>query len=257
MFQDQYPLLTPHTPLRQEKLKSLRDFPRNWTTLQHQGYSDGILYGCTVTVEEGCLHISPGILKYGERFYMMNNVTSLPYGHNEAWQVLKIRFLNMTEDHDFERYFTEIWLDGNTEIQANEMELCRFKLKPGAELRQNYQDFADMGTEFDTLNILHVPFAGKGRPTLSPTILERFATEAMQYHLNEPLDFPFCMLCLQGETVMADTIAAYVAQRLRCEWKEYENAELCDLLCKVMQRIRDGGLNIRRAQERDRRIMVE
>ena len=42
-------------------------------------------------------------------------------------------------------------LDGQLERGKNEIELCRFRLKAGAELRTEYKDFYDIQTEYDTM----------------------------------------------------------------------------------------------------------
>ena len=46
-------------------------------------------------------------------------------------------------------------------------------------MRYTYTSFADRETEYDTLNTIHAPFCGMGRPTLSPEITAHFAREAL------------------------------------------------------------------------------
>jgi len=101
--------------------------------------------------------------------------------------MLKLRFLPQSESKDFILFKTDIFLDDTTELREDEMEICRFKLKAGSRLRQDYVDFHDLNTEFDTLNILHVPYAGMDLPTIAPYVTRYFAKEAYPLTVGNPL----------------------------------------------------------------------
>lgn len=255
MFTDDYPLLQKMTLLTGEKLCALRDYPRGLGALPYGDYGDGVLFGCSVVVLETCLLIEPGIVRYDGRQYMLNAALELPYSHSDEWRILKIRFFSPHVLGDFMRCESEILLDSN-DVLKDEIELCRFKLKRGARLRQEYVDFTDMATEFDTLNLLYAPYAARGASTLHAELLRVFAREALRFHIVNPMDAAFLSACLGGG-VAREYILFYVAQRLRLEFKDYPNAKLHALLCEILALIKREGPCARQRREADRRIIVE
>ena len=44
--------------------------------------------------------------------------------------------------------------DEELELGENQMEMCRFYLREGSALRDSYKNFADMSTEYDTVNLI-------------------------------------------------------------------------------------------------------
>ena len=224
MFECKVPLFNP-APLRREILESLRDLALGEQTARYGEYSDGILAGCGLFEQDKRIGVTGGLVKFAGRIYALSAKTGLPYNASDKWTVLKIRFGAEELTRDFRIYKGDLALDDNVNILPNEMELGRFKLKLGSRLRTQYADFADMDTEYDTVNLIHIPFAGIGEPTLSPVILSHFAREAYPF-AQEPADVAFCTACLASGGVMSrESIRMYLWRRGR-EQKMYGNREL-------------------------------
>jgi hypothetical protein len=118
------------------------------------------------------------------------------------------------------------------------MEMGRFKLKKGSRLRTQYKDFWDMGTEYDTVNLIHVQQAARYSPTLSPAITTHFAREAFQYLNGHPLDSAFCTVCLATrEPVGRELIEKYIINRLSRDSKEMSNIQLHEGLAEILDLI--------------------
>ena len=52
MFKNTYPLFERKKVLKKEMLENLRDYPRDVFHILYQDYSDGILVGCELKVQE-------------------------------------------------------------------------------------------------------------------------------------------------------------------------------------------------------------
>ena len=139
-------------------------------------------------------------------------------------------------DGDYIKNETEIYLDENIETEEYEMELCRFKLRIGANLRRNYVSFIDFSTEFDTVNIINTPFSAYGESSLSPYILRSFGLEMLKCNLNDNFDITFSCLCVQcKETIEKDIIVSYIINKLNIKDKEYTNEEIYNYLAQILE----------------------
>jgi len=246
MFEHKLPLFNP-APLRKEILENMRDLTLMEQNARYSEYSDGILIGCGLVERSMNIGVKSGLVKYAGRIYVSTGQDSLTYSPTDDWTVLKIRFGNEEKTRDFSYYSGELILDENTVQMPNEMELGRFKLKKGSSLRTKYTDFQDMETEYDTVNLINVPYAGIGESTLCPEILVNFAREAYP-HVTEPLDTAFCTACLAGSGIMSrESIHQYIWRRLGNDTQEYGNKEmhrhLSYLLTEIKGLARHNGPN--------------
>ena len=80
---------------------------------------------------------------------------SVHYVPTEEYILLKLIFEPERKTELFLKREIRIELSADMNLAANEMELCRFKLKKGAILRTKYTDFFDRATEFDTVNTIN------------------------------------------------------------------------------------------------------
>jgi hypothetical protein len=239
MFLHKIPLFNP-APLRKEILESMRDLAAHEQAARYSGHSAGILAGCGLFESDMNIGVSEGLVKFGGRVYTLSGRDSVPYMPVDAWTVLKIRFGGEERTRDFSLYSGRLVLDENTDILPNEMELGRFKLKHGSRLRTQYEDFQDIETEYDTVNLINVPYAAVGEPTISPLILTHFAREA--YPLaRETLDIAFCGAILSnGGAMSRESISQYLWRRLGMGTGQFSNKEMHRHLSAILNEL--GGL---------------
>lgn len=259
--------------LKTEMLENLRDYPRRFLDIRYEEYSDGIIAGMKVSVHLDHLLIGRGIVKHDGHLYLLEQAYELPYAAANGLSILKVRFHEQQAQHDFVTREAEIILtDGGEEADeeagrsqswdqardlenvniplsqwlgrsmtlANEIELGRFKLKEGAVLRSDYQDFADMATEFNTWSAIRAPYAAWENPTLRPEITSCFATELLRCRSAEALDTSFALLCLNSERVQREALLQYLGSRSG-EYREYTNEELHRQMVLILQEVSRGG----------------
>jgi hypothetical protein len=248
MFEHKIPLFNP-APLRREILESVRDLALLEQSARYGDYSDGVLAGCGLFEHDMNVGVTGGLIKFGGRVYVLPDKAGVPYRPTDTWTVLKIQFGGEEKGRDFLRFVGHMTLDENTNILPNELELGRFKLKRGSRLRTEYADFADMETEYDTVNLIHVPYAGIGEATLSPTVLMHFAREAYPI-VTEPADVAFCCACLAGNGVMSrESIVRYLSRHSESEIGPQTNHSLHRRLAQILAGLKGSGPDASGRQE--------
>ena len=65
---------------------------------------------------------------------MLESEFEVPYYQTNKEVLIKIRFEDEEDNTDFKVFNSRIFMDDNTELKDNEMELGRFKLREGAVL---------------------------------------------------------------------------------------------------------------------------
>lgn len=233
MFSDLHPEFNRGRILKREMLENLRDYPRNFVDIWFNNYSNGIISGTGVLVKDNHLTVTKGIIKHAGRIYMLDRDHNIPYSNTGREVLLKVKFLDMASNNDFKCYHTEILIDEDTGIKKNELELGRFKLKEGAKLRSDYRGFADLSTEYNTVNIINVEYSGIGKSTVSPLVLGYFSAEILKSGSANPYDIAFAMQCMSQGTVNRELILHYISNRLKSEYREYTNLQIYKNLLRI------------------------
>jgi len=259
VFQNNYPLFNSGRLLKIEMLDELRDFPREFFDIRLEEYSDGIISGCHIDVSDNFIVIQKGIIKYQEVLYILKEDKKIEYESNNKLMILKIKFLPSKEDKDFINNSTEVYLDENLNIESDEIEICRFKLRSGAKLRINYIDFNDLCTEYDTVNTINAPYAAYGESSLKPDILRRFGKELLKSEVSEAWDISFGMTCVQSkDPIEKEIIIDYLTYKLNIEIKEYSNKELYLYLLEILNSIKGGARgNGHQGRGRYKKILID
>jgi hypothetical protein len=225
-------------PVKKEIMQCLRDLTLDEQNIRYYEHTDGIITGCDLVEENMRIGLVNGIVKFAGRLYKLREKALVPYEPTDDWTALKLRFSPQIQHREYTHYTADLVLDANLEMKPNEMEMGRFKLKKGSRLRTEYKDFWDMGTEYDTVNLLHIRQSAKHRSTLSPAITAHFAREAFPHLNSNALDAAFCAVCLSsGEAVGRELITRYVCNRLKLEYAEKDNIQLHEALAEILDSI--------------------
>lgn len=211
MFKYAYPQFEKKRLLRGEMLEQLRDYPKNYIKMSFKGYGNGVVTGCEVTWDHGLLTIAPGIILYQDNLYTMEQPYEMDCTALDRIRYLKVQFLTEEREHGSIVGNTRILLDTEKPNQTWELELCRFRLQEGAKLRDKYEGFEDYSTLYDTINLIHAPYAAEGGSTLNTVLLKTFAKEMMSRESEELMDYVFPMIVLANSGhVSVDFIQEYV-----------------------------------------------
>lgn len=246
--------------LTDEMLESLKAYLTDWSGLEYEGYSDGILSGCRVTTSGNMLNVGKGIVIYKKRLYLLSEETTLLAKPHDEWQRVILRMGSVCRTGGFE--FGELWIEITSETDGliNCLEICRFRLQPGAVLRDQYTGFADMDTEYDTINELYAQWAGYGEATVSQRILHQFAMQMTEGVMTNPLDTMFVMQIMNcgNQSLPRTVINTYLSARLQTAYQNRTNREVYEGLAAIVRRDRTGMIHNRdRTQEREKRLLVD
>lgn len=243
--------------LKKEMLENMRDYPRNFANIYYKDYSNGIIMGADISVCESTIIINKGIVKHDGIIYMLDSEIEVPYYQTNKEVLIKIRFEDESSDDDFKTFNSKILIDDNTEVAKNELELGRFKLREGSALRFEYKDFYDFSTEYNTVNLINVEYAGIKKSTLNPMILNYFAHIVMKSNPENMLDIVFAFECLNGGVVEREAILYYISNRLEMEYKDYSNLQIYKYLALIVREIESGKKRKVEAPNKPMRIIVD
>jgi len=240
-----FPIFTTNRVLKRESIEYLRDFPNDMVSLGYETYSDGVLFGFSVSVDKGVdkknLIVSKGAIKFEKRIYSIPQ-TLVSFSEYNRNLCLKLVIGDLFRNDDFEIRPIEHKLCEIGDISKNDIELGRFRLAKGARLRCLYDSVADFRTQENTLDITHVPYAGYGAQTLHPKILKAFG-EVLLQNSSDPVDLAFGFLCINSSIIHKQTIEGYLAQKSG-GYVEYSLDEICDNLIMLSRKnARGAGMN--------------
>lgn len=256
MFKNIYPLFESKRILKKEMLENLRDYPRALFQIRCQDYSDGILWGCRLAAEEKAVRIEPGVLLWRNMPYLLEEPFRIPHEPSGRTAYLKIHFFDGSSGNGQYEYRSQIRISEEEPEEGYEIELARFKLQPGARLRDNYTDFFDYCTEFDTLNRIHAPYASPERRSIWPQALQCFASSMMEYSIQDAWDQAFCLNCLQlTEAMPYRLVKSYLDVRMG-QKSDYSNAEIYDRLKSILLQVSGKGYITGRTERKERKMLL-
>lgn len=252
------PLFSKGNLLSQDMLETLRDYEVQLAQNLYGGYSDGIISGAEIIVKQGAVCIGPGMVKFEDRIFMIEEVTEVRINPVDAWQAIKLIFGKLESTRSFEKQEMTIEVTQNLSKEQNKIEICRVRLQNGAHLRSEYRNLEDMRTEFDTVNILEAQWAAYGKSSIHPQILMEFAKEAGKGNVENPQDIVFLQQILNsnGQALNRDLVKFYLDSRLGKKEEDYTNFEIYQGLCRVLRQIR-SGVEQRTDMRRPRRMIVD
>ena len=165
--------------LRRSMLEALSDYAFLTNQYLYKGYADGILAGCGLTTTKDAAILNEGVVLFEGQLFLVKEPMAVNYHPTNVLNVLRLKFSDVMRDANFIYREVDMQLSDSVEEKKGEMELCRFTLQEGAELRCRYRDFEDRNTDYDTLNQVHAPYAAYGGSTLAPDIVRNFAEEML------------------------------------------------------------------------------
>lgn len=253
------PVFEQGTVLTQEMLEILKNYAIDLATLEYAGYGDGIISGCQVSMSGNMIYVGRGIIKYAENIYFLPNGFKVAANAGNQWQVLRIHIGSMSRDANFMIGEMHLELSSELEAASNKIEICRFRLQGGALLRNEYRDFNDLSTEFDTINEIYAQWSGYQCNSISNRVLMEYAKELQKKHTQNILDSLFVqqIMMLNGETMTRNAILFYISQRLNRPYREMGNEEIYKALLEILRINRTAGNSTPDRMREMRRIIVD
>lgn len=201
--------------LRRSMLEALSDYAFLTNQYLYKGYADGILAGCGLTTTKDAAILNEGVVLFEGQLFLVKEPMAVNYHPTNVLNVLRLKFSDVMRDANFIYREVDMQLSDSVEEKKGEMELCRFTLQEGAELRCRYRDFEDRNTDYDTLNQVHAPYAAYGGSTLAPDIVRNFAEEMLDISGLSDYDALFCMQILQqgSRPLPRAVLGAYIKKK--------------------------------------------
>lgn len=256
MFRYEEPQFEKKHLLRIGMLEQLRDYPKNYLKILYRGYGEGIICGCEITWDRGKLSIAPGIIYHDGKLYFMDQPYAVECQAEDKVRYLKVRFLAEIRGDDKIIGGTKVSLDEKRPDPACEIELCRFRLQVGARLRDSYENLEDYATEYDTINLIHVPYAAPGNSTIHPQILRQFAKECLENQMGDSLDTSFAMNILGNYgQIPENCIRIYLNTRLG-QKAEADNQGLYAGLLEILKNQKQGTAYRGRNDGKKKQVML-
>ncbi len=254
-MENRYPLFAGGRILKKEALWDLRDYAYESWQLYYADYTDGVIKGCRIRVEDTDIVVGKGIIKCGSLIYLLQEEARVPFTAENRLMILKAEFEEKTGNPDYMVYDVNFFLDDNVELRKKQIEFCRFHLRTGSMLRDTYKNFYDMKTEYDTVNLLHATMAGRGQARLHPNVLLNFAKEMQVCGTKNAEDLAFCFHVLQNEGEVERKVLNAYLQSVQTEATEeqIEHVQCFDMLEGMLK----GNGNNLASRQRQRVILVE
>ncbi len=236
-----YPNFERHSILKKELLNSVRDYSIEYLKVKYEKYTKGIITGFEIKViENKYIEISKGIAKFEEFIYIADKEAKIKYSETNKYKSLKIILEKDTRIKDYDKYKLSYKLDENLELRENEIEICRFKLMEGFDLRDKHKSFEDIETEFDTINYVNATWSGKEREAISPYITKRFGKEAMESKLENMEDIVFCYMCINEEKPLnIELVERYIKNRQNINKEKLTKEEIFKYLAMILNDIKN------------------
>ncbi|MBO4749965.1 MAG: hypothetical protein J5546_06565 [Lachnospiraceae bacterium] len=245
--------------LTREMLDLMENMTLDLSSLLLDGFSDGIVSGCGVSMQNGIISIARGIVKIKDHVLFIPGGLEVGVTAGNEWHVLQLRFGTPYREDNF--LVRKVTLELSNDLSGGEdvIEVCRFRLQGGAQLRNQYRDYQDLNTEYDTVNEIYAKWSGYGKASVSNRVLEGFAKEAIRRGIQNPQDESFVqmVLNLNGRSMARDSIQFYISSRLSRPYKDLTNMEIYVGLGEVLRQLRSTKEHVPGRQRDDRRIIVD
>lgn len=228
--------------LTREMLDSIKAYAVDAIQLSYQGFGNGIISGCEITITDNILTIHKGLVSYQGNICFITENIDLKYHSTDKWNAVKLYFGELSKEQSFTTMEMYGEITERTEKEASAVEIARFRLQKGAMLRTNHRNLQDYETEYDTLSMIEAEYAGYGESTICPELLYQFAKEAGSFHITRDVDMAFLLQIqnMKGQSINRKAVETYIALRLEKEISHMSNREIYEGLVGVLKKIKHG-----------------
>lgn len=245
-----------NTVITSEQMQTTSHYAGRMLMLLYAGYSEGIITGSQISIEDDFISVSPGIIKHDNMLYHMEEKERIHYEHTGRKTYLRLRFLDARELDDGFCYDTELVLSEDERLFPYEMELGRFLSEQGARLRIDDGGFETLATDYNYFDIRNVPYASIGESTIPPQITYAFAKEMEGKKDRTMYDIAFCLQCLTKMPVDREVIYGYISAAREKSVTALSNDQIYHELLTILNE-RTTGRQPPQNQMRSKKFIVD
>ena len=160
--------------LKQKMLEALRDFPHTALDVMYSDYGEGIISGFEVKPVDGnCFQVSPGLLKYNEKIFVLAEPLSIEQ-KNEKHYV----FISLQKHDNPDGVDVVLNCDQIDEPSYEKFELFRYTMN--AEMFVYKDMYELLSSPMNRINQLYCKYSVIGGNTLHPYYYQLFAASVLE-----------------------------------------------------------------------------
>lgn len=236
---NKFPIFKRGNVITKEDLDLLRDNSIEILKLSYMNLGNGIIKGFDVILEENGekIVINKGILKCGENIYWSNKKICFDRPFEENEYVIKAKFSTNIQNKRYYVNEIDVVMEIGFNVNDDEIEICRFISRNGAELRNDYKNFSDLKRDYNLIEIINSCYCAKNeKGKMHNDIMKIFLEEAKNKEYLIDIDKIFLML-LCNDNVERETIVIYINERLGKNEKNYTNDEIYYNLLEILEKM--------------------
>ena len=240
MIKNRIPYFKRGEILSKELLENLRNTPYEFFSSIYFNYPDGIISGFEVYPDKNKIIISPGIIKFSDFYYRVNEEVIKEIPVEDGDYVLKIIFFpkKLIEFEKYYEYALEIKLDLKETNDKNELELARIKRREGAEVR-NIEEFFGIEKEYNIVSEINKPQSTMSGIVIGSKVMKMFAKKVLEKKETESIDDSICINILNNN-FSREALDLYILKKLNIDSSKSSNRELYKYLTQIYLNLKDN-----------------
>ncbi|WP_295093338.1 hypothetical protein [Ruminococcus sp.] len=180
--------------LKQKMLDALRDFPHTALDVMYSDYGEGIISGFEVKpVSNKCFQVSPGLLKYNDKIYVLAEALSIEPKTEKHYVYISLQKIDNPDGID-----VVIQCDQIDEPNDEKFELFRYTMN--AEMFVYKDMYELLSSPMNRINQSYCKCSVIGGNTLHPYYFQLFANAVLESSNASQNDIAFAYQCLNGIT---------------------------------------------------------
>lgn len=240
MIKNRVPYFKRGEILDSQLLENIRNTPYEFFSLKYFNYPNGIISGLEVYSDKNKLIITPGVIKFNDFYYRVNDEIIREIPLEDGDYVLKINFFprKLVDLEKYYEYALEIELDLKEADDKNKLELARIKRREGAEVR-NIEEFFGIEKEYNIISEINKPQSTISGIIIGNKIMKIFAKKVLEKKETEAIDDSICINILSGN-FSREVLDLYILKKLDIDSSKSTNKDLYKYLTQIYLNLKDN-----------------
>lgn len=217
-------------------LELLRDNPLELVDLNHLDYKDGFISGFNIHIESKQIVIGKGLLKHNDKLFKLTEDYKLDIPKESGKYIISLSIkekglVKKKKEYDLTFNLREF---STYDMEEHEFFITSFKIQDGTYLRSEFNNFYELSTEYNVINIINQRFSCTDeRGTIAPSVMNIFGRELLSKENLEMLDVQFGFSCVNNR-MKRESILLYIALKRKKEYKNLDNTEVYNELRDIL-----------------------
>lgn len=240
MIKNRIPYFKRGEILDSQLLENIKNTPYEFFSLKYFNYPDGIISGLEVYSDKNKLVITPGVIKFNNFYYRVNDEIVREIPLEDGNYILKINFFprKLVDLEKYYEYVFEVELDLKEVDEKNKLELARIKRREGAEVR-NIEEFFGIEKEYNIVSEINKPQSTVSGIIIGSKVMKMFAKKVLEKKETEAIDDSACINIL-SDNFSREALNLYILKKLDIDSSKSTNKDLYKYLTQIYLNLRDN-----------------